>query len=69
MNPPAAASSSPRQPGLPADGGFRLGSVDSLNAVPLTRGLEDRVIFTAPARLAEMLRAGQLDAALLSVTE
>jgi len=28
--------------------------VDSLNAAPLTRGLEDRVLFTAPARLAEL---------------
>ncbi len=48
---------------------FRIGSVDSLNAVPLTWGIEDQVTFTAPARLAEMLRAGQRDAALLSVTE
>lgn len=50
-------------------GAFRIGSVDSLNAVPLTRGLEERVTFTTPARLAELLRAGALDAALLSVTE
>jgi predicted solute-binding protein len=69
MNSPAAASPSLEPPGWPARGGFRLGSVDSLNAVPLTRGLEDRVLFTAPARLAELLRAGRLDAALLSVTE
>ncbi len=56
-----------RQNGLPPL--FRIGSVDSLNAVPLTWGLEDHVTFTAPARLAELLRAGRLDTALLSVTE
>jgi len=47
----------------------RVGSVKFLNAVPLTRGLEDQVVFATPARLAEMLRAGELDAALVSVTE
>jgi chorismate dehydratase len=47
----------------------RVGSVKYLNAVPLTRGLEDQVVFATPARLAEMLRAGELDAALVSVTE
>jgi chorismate dehydratase len=40
-----------------------------LNAVPLTWGIEDRVIFTAPSRLARLLREGHLDAALVSVTE
>jgi len=48
---------------------FRVGSVRYLNAVPLTRGLEDEVVFATPAKLAEMLRAGELDAALVSVTE
>jgi chorismate dehydratase len=48
---------------------FRVGSVPYLNAAPLTRGLEDQVVFAPPARLAEMLRSGDLDAALLSVTE
>jgi predicted solute-binding protein len=43
--------------------------VDSLNAVPLTCGLEDQVLFTAPARLARLLEEGRLDAALVSVTE
>lgn len=62
---PAPAASATTQPA----GTLRLGSVDSLNAVPLTRGLEDRVTFTTPARLAVLLRAGALDAALLSVTE
>ena len=46
----------------------RVGSVKYLNAVPLTRGIEDQVVFATPARLAEMLRAGELDAALVSVT-
>lgn len=48
---------------------FRVGSVPYLNAVPLTRGLEDEIKFVAPSDLGQMLRAGELDAALLSVTE
>src|SRR6266850_5432531 len=48
---------------------FRVGSVRYLNAVPLTRGLEDEVIFATPAELAEMLRRDELDAALVSITE
>src|SRR3954470_18469908 len=48
---------------------FRVGSVPYLNAVPLTRGLEDEIVFVTPSKLAEMLRAGELDAALLSITE
>jgi chorismate dehydratase len=48
---------------------FRVGSVRYLNAVPLTRGLEDQVIFATPAELAEMLRRDELDAALVSVVE
>jgi len=48
---------------------FRVGSVDALNTVPLTRGLEDQIIFATPARLAEMLRCDELDAALVSVVE
>lgn len=47
----------------------RIGSVPYLNAVPLTRGIEDEIVFATPARLAEMLRAGELDAALVSITE
>jgi chorismate dehydratase len=50
-------------------GKFRVGSVPYLNAVPLTRGLEEQIQFVVPSRLAEMLRAGELDAALLSITE
>jgi len=48
---------------------FRVGSVAYLNAVPLTRGLEDQVVFATPARLAEMLRRDELDAALVSLSE
>ncbi|MGZ8938789.1 MAG: menaquinone biosynthesis protein [Limisphaerales bacterium] len=48
---------------------FKVGSVPYLNAVPLTRGIEDEIIFSPPAQLAIMLREGQLDAALLSITE
>src|SRR5437899_2255067 len=48
---------------------FRVGSVPYLNAVPLTRGLEDEVIFATPAKLAELLQRDELDAALVSVTE
>jgi chorismate dehydratase len=48
---------------------FRVGSVPYLNAIPLTRGLEDEIVFVAPSKLAEMLRADELDAALVSVTE
>lgn len=50
-------------------GGFRVGSVPYLNAVPLTRGLEDQVIWATPARLAAMLQRDELDAALVSITE
>src|SRR5437764_2474977 len=48
---------------------FRVGSVPYLNAVPLTRGLEEQVVFVAPSILAEMLQRDELDAALVSVIE
>jgi chorismate dehydratase len=48
---------------------FRVGSVSYLNAVPLTRGLEDEIIFATPAELAGMLQRDELDAALVSVVE
>ena len=48
---------------------FRVGSVKALNTVPLTRGLEDQVLYATPARLAEMLQRDELDAALVSVVE
>ena len=48
---------------------FRIGSVHYLNAAPLTRGIESEIVFATPARLAEMLRRDELDAALVSITE
>lgn len=48
---------------------FRVGSVPYLNSLPLTCGLEDRVRFETPSRLAELLRQGTLDAALVSIAE
>jgi chorismate dehydratase len=48
---------------------FRVGSVRYLNAVPLTRGVENEVIFATPSKLAEMLQRDELDAALVSITE
>ena len=50
-------------------GNFRVGSVKALNAVPLTRGIEDQVIYAQPSKLAEMLRRDELDAALVSIVE
>lgn len=50
-------------------GPFRVGSVSYLNSAPLTRGLEDDIIYTTPSRLAAMLEARELDAALVSVVE
>lgn len=48
---------------------YRIGSVPYLNAVPLTRGIEDQIIFDTPARLAKMLQNKELDAALVSIIE
>jgi predicted solute-binding protein len=48
---------------------FRIGSVNFLNAIPLTRGIESELILATPAKLAEMLRRDELDAALVSITE
>ncbi|MEP6662203.1 MAG: menaquinone biosynthesis protein, partial [Verrucomicrobiota bacterium] len=48
---------------------FRVGSVPYLNAVPLTRGLEEQIQFVAPSKLAEMLQGDELEAALVSITE
>ncbi len=48
---------------------LRIGSVQYLNAVPLTRGIESPVILATPAKLAEMIRQDELDAALVSITE
>jgi chorismate dehydratase len=48
---------------------MRVGSVPYLNAVPLTRGIEDQIVIAPPSKLAELLRDEKLDAALVSVTE
>src|SRR5437016_9029645 len=48
---------------------FRVGSVSYLNAVPLTRGLEEEVVYATPAKLAELLQHDELDAALVSIVE
>ncbi len=48
---------------------FRIGSVPYLNAVPLTRGLENQIQFVVPSKLAELLQRDELDAALVSVVE
>ena len=40
-----------------------------LNAAPLTRDLGQELIFATPAKLAELLRRDELDAALVSITE
>ena len=48
---------------------FRAGSVCYLNAVPLTRGIEEQVVYATPSRLAQMLQRDELDAALVSVVE
>lgn len=61
--------SSPSRP-LPATPEpIRIGSVRYLNAAPLTRGIEQRVQFDTPSALARRLRAGEIDAALVSITE
>ncbi|HYE30531.1 MAG TPA: menaquinone biosynthesis protein, partial [Methylomirabilota bacterium] len=48
---------------------FRVGSVPFLNAVPLTRGLEEQIQFLPPSELARRLQRKELDAALVSITE
>ncbi|MDB6017549.1 MAG: Chorismate dehydratase [Pedosphaera sp.] len=48
---------------------FRVGSVGYLNAVPLTRGLEEEIVLATPAKLAELLQKDELDAGLVSITE
>ena len=48
---------------------FRVGNSGFLNTVPLTRGLEEEIIYAPPAQLAAMLQRDELDAALVSVVE
>ena len=50
-------------------GKFRVGSVKALNAVPLTRGLENEIIYDVPSKLAGRLQRDELDAALVSIVE
>ena len=47
----------------------RIGSVPYLNSVPLTYGIEKETDFVVPSSLAEKIRNGELDAALVSITE
>ena len=47
----------------------KIGSVPYLNSVPLTYGIENEIDFVVPSALAEKLRAGELDTALVSITE
>ncbi|HJO09304.1 MAG TPA: menaquinone biosynthesis protein [Verrucomicrobiota bacterium] len=47
----------------------RIGSVPYLNAAPLTCGIESETEFMPPSSLAKCLRAGELAAGLLSLTE
>jgi len=48
---------------------FRVGNSGYLNTVPLTRGLEEEIIYEEPSKLAGMLQRNELDAALVSVVE
>ncbi len=57
----------PLEPTLDPD--IRLGSVPYLNAMPLTWGLEKQTIFLPPNELSQALEAGEVDVALLSITE
>ncbi|MBC8245097.1 MAG: menaquinone biosynthesis protein [Verrucomicrobia bacterium] len=47
----------------------RIGSVPYLNAAPLTCGIEAETEFLPPSHLAKRLRAGELAAGLVSLTE
>lgn len=65
-----ATSNRDREFGLEQSlGKFRVGSVKALNAVPLTRGLENQIVYDVPSKLAQMLQRDELDAALVSVVE
>ena len=48
---------------------WRIGSVQYLNAAPLTWGLGADLVLTTPARLAERLQKAELDAGLVSIVE
>lgn len=55
------------RPSIPK--GVRIGSVPYLNSVPLTWGLDREIAYLPPSQLALALRHGDLDAALVSITE
>ncbi|MBT5707808.1 menaquinone biosynthesis protein [bacterium] len=55
------------RPSIPR--GIRIGSVPYLNAVPLTWGLEREIVFLPPSELGLAIREGELDVALLSITQ
>lgn len=76
MNSPVASfPPPPARPGASAGGvrageaPLRAGSVPYLNAAPLVRGLEGRLRLLPPSQLAGALERGEIDAALLSITE
>jgi len=48
---------------------YRIGGLSYLNTRPLVYGLEDRITPGEPARMADALRAGELDAAIVPVAE
>jgi len=48
---------------------FKVGTFPFLNCAPLIRGIEDQLIFDTPSRLAQKLKSGELDAALVSIVE
>ena len=47
----------------------RIGSIPYLNVRPLIYGIEDQVISTVPAQLAERLHQGQIDVGIVPVAE
>jgi chorismate dehydratase len=66
---PSELARRPAQPAArPLLGPFRVGSVPYLNSVPLTRGIENEIIYAVPSKLAEMLERDELDAGLVSIT-
>lgn len=48
---------------------WRIGSIPYLNVRPLIYGIEDQVISTVPAQLAERLHQGQIDVGIVPVAE
>lgn len=66
---PKAILSHPSSPIALAKSSWRIGSVPYLNAAPLTWGMDGEAEFCPPSELSVRLQSGELDAALLSVTE